>query len=186
MSHRIPVPLAPGPLETYAQAFDDLFAKRTQRAAFRRYLQGVGVVKPITFALVRANLINAGACWALVYGEFGLPRMGVEGSGWATCLARVYLMAVVVGAFAIYGPLSTISSTLAGFQGQRAVEMFRAAGAREVAVLDPQDRLGASRSVREADLIWMPGGGESADERQRAFVLRVQEDPALHHRAEII
>src|SRR4029077_7406396 len=34
-------------------------------------------------------------------------------------------------------------------------------------------------------LIWMPGG-ESADERQRAFVLRVQEDPALQHRAEII
>jgi serine/threonine protein kinase len=35
-------------------------------------------------------------------------------------------------------------------------------------------------------LIWMPGGGESADERQRAFVRRVQEDPALHRRAEII
>jgi hypothetical protein len=35
-------------------------------------------------------------------------------------------------------------------------------------------------------LIWMPGGSESADERQRAFVLRVQEDPALHRRAEII
>jgi serine/threonine protein kinase len=34
-------------------------------------------------------------------------------------------------------------------------------------------------------LIWMPGG-ESADERQRAFVRRVQEDPVLHHRAEII
>ena len=32
----------------------------------------------------------------------------------------------------------------------------------------------------------MPGGGESADERQRAFVRRVQEDPALHDRAEII
>ncbi len=35
-------------------------------------------------------------------------------------------------------------------------------------------------------LIWMPGGDESPDERQRAFVLRVQEDPALHHRAEVI
>ena len=34
-------------------------------------------------------------------------------------------------------------------------------------------------------LIWMPGG-ESADERQLAFVRRVQEDPALHRRAEII
>lgn len=41
MSHRLPVPPAPGPLETYAQAFDDLFAKRTQRAAFRRYLEGL-------------------------------------------------------------------------------------------------------------------------------------------------
>ena len=35
-------------------------------------------------------------------------------------------------------------------------------------------------------LIWMAGTGEIADERQRAFVLRVQEDPALHRRAEII
>jgi serine/threonine protein kinase len=35
-------------------------------------------------------------------------------------------------------------------------------------------------------LIWMPGGGESADERQRTFIVRVQEDPALHDRAEII
>ncbi|WP_435009372.1 MATE family efflux transporter [Tundrisphaera lichenicola] len=75
-------------------------------AAFRRYLQGVGVVKPITFALVTANLINAAGCWVLVHGKFGLPRMGVEGAGWTTCLSRAYLLAVGVGAFAIYGPLS--------------------------------------------------------------------------------
>jgi SRSO17 transposase len=41
MSHRLPVPPAPGPLETYAQAFDDLFPKRTQREGFRRYLEGL-------------------------------------------------------------------------------------------------------------------------------------------------
>jgi hypothetical protein len=35
-------------------------------------------------------------------------------------------------------------------------------------------------------LIWLASAGEIADERQRAFVVRVQEDPALHHRAEII
>lgn len=35
-------------------------------------------------------------------------------------------------------------------------------------------------------MVWMPGGGESADERQRAFILRVQEDPVLHFQAEII
>ena len=72
-------------------------------AAFRRYLQGIGVVKPITFALVTANLVNLGAAWALVYGHLGLPRMGVEGSGWATCVARVYLMIVGIAAFGLYG-----------------------------------------------------------------------------------
>jgi hypothetical protein len=41
MSHRLPVLPAPGPLEAYAQAFDELFPKRTQRAGFRRYLEGL-------------------------------------------------------------------------------------------------------------------------------------------------
>lgn len=72
-------------------------------AAFRRYLQGIGIVKPITFALVTANLVNLVAAWALVYGHLGLPRMGVEGSGWATCVARVYLMIVGISAFWLYG-----------------------------------------------------------------------------------
>jgi serine/threonine protein kinase len=35
-------------------------------------------------------------------------------------------------------------------------------------------------------LVWMPGGNGIDDERQRAFLLRVQEDPALHDRAEIL
>ncbi len=35
-------------------------------------------------------------------------------------------------------------------------------------------------------LVWIPGGADPADERQRDFVVRVQEDPELHHRAEVI
>ena len=72
-------------------------------AALRRYLQAVDVVKPITFALVTANLVNAVACYGLVHGAFGLPRLGLEGAGWATCLARVYLAAVVLASFVIWG-----------------------------------------------------------------------------------
>ena len=51
-----------------------------------------------------------------------------------------------------------------------------------------QVRLTANPSIGSnlQRLIWMPGGGEIPDERQRAFVLRVQEDPVLHHRAEVI
>jgi len=51
-----------------------------------------------------------------------------------------------------------------------------------------QLRLSAEQTVRPQlqRLIWLEGNGPIADQRQQAFVLRVQEDPALHHRAEII
>ena len=41
MSKRLPVSPAPGPLEAFAQAFDELFSKRNQRELFRRYLEGL-------------------------------------------------------------------------------------------------------------------------------------------------
>jgi hypothetical protein len=41
MTQRQAVAPAPGPLEAYAQQFDDLFSKRNQRDAFRRYLEGL-------------------------------------------------------------------------------------------------------------------------------------------------
>ncbi len=65
-------------------------------AGFRRYLQGVGKVQPVMFALVSANLVNWAGNWALIYGHLGLPRMGLSGSALSTCLARVYMAAVLV------------------------------------------------------------------------------------------
>jgi hypothetical protein len=41
MTKRYPVNPAPGPLEDYAQSFDDLFGARAQRHAFRRYMEGL-------------------------------------------------------------------------------------------------------------------------------------------------
>jgi len=67
-------------------------------AAFRRYLQGVGLVKPVTFVLITANLINVAGNWVLIYGKLGFPAMGATGSGWSTAASRVY-MAVVLGLF---------------------------------------------------------------------------------------
>ena len=41
MTQRQVATAAPGPLEAYAQQFDDLFSKVNQREAFRRYLEGL-------------------------------------------------------------------------------------------------------------------------------------------------
>lgn len=65
-------------------------------AACRRYLQGMHIVTPLMFALVSANLINAGANWLLIYGHWGFPALGVAGSAWSTLLARIYMLAVLV------------------------------------------------------------------------------------------
>ena len=65
-------------------------------AACRRYLQGMHAVTPVMFALVTANLINAGANWILIYGHFGFPALGVPGSAWATLISRIYMLGVLL------------------------------------------------------------------------------------------
>ncbi len=62
----------------------------------RRYLQAVNVVHPIMFALVSANLINFVGDWALIYGHLGFPAMGITGSGWSTCFARIYMAVIML------------------------------------------------------------------------------------------
>lgn len=63
----------------------------------RRYLQAVNVVHPIMFALVSANLVNFVGNWALIYGHLGFHAMGITGSGWSTCFARIYMALVMFG-----------------------------------------------------------------------------------------
>ena len=70
-------------------------------ASFRRYLQGMGVVRPIMVALVLANILNAVANWILIFGHFGAPAMGVRGSAWATVGARVVMAACLLAVISI-------------------------------------------------------------------------------------
>jgi MATE family multidrug resistance protein len=66
--------------------------------ALRRYLQAVNVVKPVTFSLLSANVVNVVGNWVLMYGHWGAPAMGLAGSGWSTAIARVYMAAVLMAA----------------------------------------------------------------------------------------
>lgn len=59
--------------------------------AFRRYLQAMNVVRPVMFALVAANIVNAIANWVLINGHWGAPAMGVRGSAYATLAARIFM-----------------------------------------------------------------------------------------------
>lgn len=91
-------------------------------AAFRRYLQAVGAVRPIMAVIILANLVNFVGNKVLIYGYFGMPRLGVVGSAWATVISRVFL---AVGLYlvirgkqaAVFGPR--------WFASVRRADMFR-------------------------------------------------------------
>ncbi len=68
---------------------------------FRRYLQGIDLAKPVMFSLISANLVNLLGNWALIYGHLGFHAMGTVGSGWSTCVARIY-MASFLMAYCLY------------------------------------------------------------------------------------
>lgn len=65
--------------------------------AVRRCLQAMNMVRPVAFALVTANIVNAVFNWILIYGKLGVPAMGTVGSGWSTAIGRIYMAAVLVG-----------------------------------------------------------------------------------------
>ncbi len=97
----------PGVLEVatpYVRAMNWSLLPLLVYAAFRRYLQSVHKVGILMFALVSANVVNGVGNWFLI------PGFGVEGSGWATLLARIYMMSVL----AIYA-LATDRELLANF-----------------------------------------------------------------------
>ena len=78
----------------------------------RRYLQGFHCVRPITVALVSANVVNVLGNWVLIYGHWGAPAMGVRGSAISTVLARAYL-----ALFLFITVMLRDRNALSGFQG---------------------------------------------------------------------
>ena len=53
-------------------------------------LRDMGQVKIPLYVTMAAMMINAVLNWVLIYGHFGLPRMGVRGAAYATVIARAF------------------------------------------------------------------------------------------------
>jgi multidrug resistance protein, MATE family len=62
----------------------------------RRYLQAMGIVRPIMFTLAAANIVNIAGNWIFVFGNLGAPQLGAAGSAWATFASRVLMLGCMV------------------------------------------------------------------------------------------
>ena len=63
---------------------------------FRQLLQALGLTRAIVATIVLCNLANVALNWALIFGNLGLPRLGVTGAALATSLSRTLLVLVLV------------------------------------------------------------------------------------------
>ena len=71
-------------------------------AASRRYLQATGHERVVMTALLSANVLNALVNWTLIFGNLGLPRLGVAGAAWATFLSRLFMASFLLVAVVAY------------------------------------------------------------------------------------
>ncbi len=70
--------------------------------ALRRYLQSVNRTTAIMVSLLTAVGVNFVADWALCFGHMGSRALGIAGSGWATGVVRLYMLAVLGVAFLVH------------------------------------------------------------------------------------
>jgi MATE family multidrug resistance protein len=62
----------------------------------RNFLQAVGIVRPATYAIVIANVANAGLDWILMFGKLGLPALGAVGCAVSTSINEWLMLALLV------------------------------------------------------------------------------------------
>lgn len=60
--------------------------------ATRVYLQGRNITAPILWVTVLANGFNVLGNWVLIFGNLGLPALGLVGAGLASCATRSFLL----------------------------------------------------------------------------------------------
>ncbi|MDO4692095.1 MAG: MATE family efflux transporter [Porphyromonadaceae bacterium] len=67
--------------------------------AFKQFFDGAGYTSVGMWIILLSNAINVLGNWLLIYGEWGLPELGLLGAGIATLISRVFVLVAFVGYF---------------------------------------------------------------------------------------
>jgi len=57
----------------------------------RNFVEAIGRPLPVTIIIVMGILLNIIANYGLMFGNFGLPALGLNGTGWATCVVHWFM-----------------------------------------------------------------------------------------------
>lgn len=63
---------------------------------YKQFIEGLSKMRPAMVVAILANIINAFANWIFIYGNFGMPALGLDGAGYATFLSRLFMGVVLM------------------------------------------------------------------------------------------
>ncbi len=63
---------------------------------YRNYLEGLSMVKPPMLIALVANIGNVFFNWVFIYGNLGMPALGLDGAGFATLFTRTAMALVII------------------------------------------------------------------------------------------
>ncbi|MBZ0199409.1 MAG: polysaccharide biosynthesis C-terminal domain-containing protein, partial [Ignavibacteriaceae bacterium] len=58
---------------------------------YKQFIEGLSVMRPAMIITLLANIINIIANWLFIYGNFGMPALGLNGAGIATLSSRIFM-----------------------------------------------------------------------------------------------
>lgn len=64
--------------------------------SYRQFSEGISMTVLVTIATISSNIINIILNYGLIYGQWGLPKMGVNGSAMATLISRIFMMFLLI------------------------------------------------------------------------------------------
>ena len=59
---------------------------------YKQFIEGLSITKPAMIILILANIVNAFGNWMLIFGNLGMPKLGLDGAGFSTLLTRIFIV----------------------------------------------------------------------------------------------
>jgi multidrug resistance protein, MATE family len=94
--------------------------------SFKQFLEGIGNTKIAMVITIIINLVNIALNYVLIYGKFGFPVMGLNGSGCASLIAR-FIMPVIFILVMLKRPVLRVYLTEAVHSGFEKLKIKRIA-----------------------------------------------------------
>lgn len=69
--------------------------------AFRQFTDSINDTSVAMATMLAGNVCNIGLNWLLIFGNWGLPEMGIIGAAWATFASRVLIFVLSVAVFVL-------------------------------------------------------------------------------------